>query len=67
MIGFYRYAMRRAKGASRGERRLARRTPQFKTAVFPGAAGIEAGADVTVWVAAAHSLTQTPFAKSVYL
>jgi len=45
--------------ARRGEAMLAGKTPQFKTAAFPGASGIEAGniVDVRVESATGHSLT----------
>jgi tRNA-2-methylthio-N6-dimethylallyladenosine synthase len=45
--------------ARRGEAMLAGKTPQFKTAVFPGRAGATPGATVTVRVesASSHSLS----------
>ena len=48
--------------ARRGEGRLAGKTPQFKTAIFPGAAGVRAGDTVNVRVdsATGHSLLGTP-------
>jgi tRNA-2-methylthio-N6-dimethylallyladenosine synthase len=45
--------------ARRGEGRMAGRTPQFKTAIFPGNEQVHAGDTVTVRIESAtgHSLT----------